>query len=78
MEIVNEAYTVETGNSGVAFKNALRYRTVEEVEENLDYFYVLKLETKSEIIGVVKAKFIDKNTVDIGPFAVNPTFQVFF
>ena len=76
MEIINEAYTVETGNSGVAFKNELRYPNIDELKQNLEYFYVKKLETKDEIIGLVKVMKIDQDTIDIGPFAVNPSFQV--
>ena len=76
MEIINEAYTVETGDSGVAFKNELRYPNINELEQNLDDFYVMKLDMKDEIIGLVKAMKIDQDTIDIGPFAVNPRFQV--
>ena len=76
-ELVNEAYEVETGNAGVAFKCEKRYRTLAEVQPFLDCFYVLRLEPKSEIIGVVKAKLIDDSSiVDIGPFAVDPSVQV--
>ena len=76
-ELINEAYEVETGNIGVAFKCEKRYRTLAEVQPFLDCFYVLRLEPKSEIIGVVKAKLIDDSSiVDIGPFAVDPSVQV--
>ena len=77
MKLINEAYQVETGNTGVAFKCINRYRNLGDVKPFLDYFYVLRLEPKSEIIGVVKAKLInDSSIVDIGPFAVDPSVQV--
>jgi hypothetical protein len=77
VEIVNLAYAVETGNSGVAFKNTPRYRSLKEAEKDLNYFYIIKNECGQEIIGVVKAKIIEDFTmVDIGPFAVKTNFQV--
>ena len=37
----------------------------------------MRLEPKSEIIGVVKARLIDDSSIlDIGPLAVDPAFQV--
>ena len=77
MELINEAYSVETGNSGVSFKNATRCEEIEEIQSYLNCFYVLKYEPNQQIIGVVKANLIDDGKiVDIGPFAVDPTFQV--
>ena len=77
MKLINEAYQVETGNTGVAFKCINRYRNLGDVKPFLDYFYVLRLEPKSEIIGVVKARLIDDSSIlDIGPLAVDPAVQV--
>jgi hypothetical protein len=78
VKIVNLAYAVETGNTGVAFKNAPRYTSLKEAEKDLKLFYIIKNECGKEIIGVVKANIIEKFTiVDIGPFAVKTNFQVF-
>ena len=77
MELINEAYEVETGNTGLAFKCQKRYLDLGEVQPFLDYFYVLRLEPKSEIIGVVKARLTDNSSIlDIGPLAVDPAVQV--
>ena len=77
MELINKAYEVETGNTGLAFKCQKRYLDLGEVQPFLDNFYVLRLEPKSEIIGVVKARFIDDSSIlDIGPLAVDPVVQV--
>ena len=77
MELINEAYLVETGNSGVSFKNATRCEEIGEIESYLHCFYILKHEPNQQIIGVVKANIIDDGKiVDIGPFAVDPAFQV--
>ena len=77
MELINEAYEVETGNTGLAFKCQKRYLDLREVQPFLDNFYVLRLEPKSEIIGVVKARLIDDSSIlDIGPLAVDLTVQV--
>ena len=79
MDLVNSAYAVETGNTGVAFKNANRYTRISLVEDALDYLYVLKLDSKPEIIGVIKAQIIDDgNIVDLGPIAIKPKYQVLF
>ena len=63
MELINKAYEVETGNTWLAFKSQKRYLDLGEVQPFLDNFYVLRLEPKSEIIGVVKARFIDDSSI---------------
>ena len=76
MTLVNQAYSIETGNTGISFKCALRLRNFEEAESLLDYLYILKSESH-EIIGVVAAKTLEKsNIVSISPLAVHPNHQV--
>ena len=76
MTVVNLAYEIEIGNSGIAFKSAPRYQDISEVEENLENFYVMKSK-EGKIIGVVSAE-VDKeqSIVYIGPIAVDPEHQV--
>ena len=76
MNLVNQAYSIETGNTGISFKCALRLRNLEEAETLLDYCYILKSES-NEIIGVVAAKTLEKsNIVSISSLAVHPNYQV--
>ena len=75
MDIVNDAYEVETGDKGVAFKSARRFRNIGEAQEMLEYLYVLRVE--GEIVGVVNAKLRENSSiVEIGPVAVHPRHQV--
>ena len=74
-EVINKAYDVETGNTGVSFKRARRYRTLAEVESQMKYLHVL-LED-GVIVGGVKTVFSeDFKKVSIGPVAVHPDHQV--
>ena len=78
LKIVNEAYTIETGTTGVAFKNAPRLQSLSEVEELMNDLYVLKSEN-NEILGVIAAELsADKRIVCIGPLAVHPNHQVHY
>lgn len=75
MNLINQAYSIETGSTGVSFKNALRLRNLGEVEAHYPHLYVLKID--GDIVGVVKAKLIENFTVvSIGPVAVHPQHQV--
>ena len=77
MEIINEAYSIDIGNSGIAFMKGTRLRKVEELFPHFEYLYVMKLEPTNEIIGLVKAKLIDHTaTVGIELLVVNQKFQV--
>ena len=77
MEIINKAYSIDIGNSGIAFMNGTRLRKVEELFPYFDDLYVMKLEPTNEIIGLVKAKLIDQTTtVGIELLVVNHKFQV--
>ena len=77
MEIINEAYSIDIGNSGISFTNGPRLRKIEEIQPHIDHLYVLKIEPKNEIIGVVKVELIDQfSMVDIGLLAVNPKAKV--
>ena len=74
-DIVKAAYRVELGDSGVAFKNADRYTSIQSVIEDLSSIWVLR--NGGEIVGCIKG-VITYNTkmVEIGPVAVKPDMQV--
>ena len=70
-DLINKAYKVEIGNSGLAFKAADRYRSLREAQNDLEWIYVYE---NPQIIGVVKAQ-VENNVVDIGPIAVDENHQ---
>ena len=78
--MVNRAYALEKGNTGVAFKNDERYRKIEHLKNDMQYYWVLRSEDGSRILGCVKAKIVTNangvKVVEIGPFAVDPNSQV--
>jgi hypothetical protein len=71
--LLNEAYAVENGDTGVAFKvpGALRYRNESEIESMLDSFLVLS-HPQDGIVGCVSLKF-DGEVAEFGSFAIDPT-----
>ena len=77
MEVINEAYRLELGDTGLSFKNRLRFRNMGEVEAYLDYFYILREKSNGPIVGAIGAKLVnDFKMVSIGPLGVHPEFQV--
>ena len=76
MNLVNQAYSIETGCTGISFKCALRLRNLEEAEALLANCYIMKSKFTNEIIGVVAAKLLEKSSiVSISPLAVHPDHQ---
>ena len=76
MEMINKAYSIDIGNSGIAFMKGPRLRHLDELLPHFDHLYVMKVEETNEIIGVVKAKLIESNTVGIELLVVETKFQV--
>ena len=74
MTVVNKAYLVERGDSGVGFKKEGqdRFNSIEEVEEILDHLWVIDIQRN--LVGVIGIKG-DESKVCIGPLAVHPSFQ---
>jgi predicted N-acetyltransferase YhbS len=72
-DIINDAYSVETGNTGVAFKNELRL--VDPLEEQMLHGYnnqtILKCvdTTTGKVVGVLSFEHRDEELY-FGPFAV--------
>mmetsp|Transcript_14469 Transcript_14469/g.41084 ORF Transcript_14469/g.41084 Transcript_14469/m.41084 type:complete len:183 (-) Transcript_14469:203-751(-) len=85
-EVVNEAYRVEKGNTGLAFKKGDRYNSVEEVKSDIEYasshpgeqrFFVLWAEegATQRIVGCIRIYRAESGACDFGPFAVHPSAQ---
>ena len=67
--------SVETGNTGIAFKNTTRFKNLQEVEDCIENMYVF--EDGGKIAGAVCVELLDNNKVaSIGPIAVHPSYQV--
>ena len=75
IDVVNRAYDVETGNTGVSFKCARRSENLPDPQNQLKYFHVL--EENGKIVGGVKTRMKENaDVVIIGPVAVDPDHQV--
>lgn len=73
-ELINDAYKVEIGDSGVAFKTTPRMVSLDRISESdfCDSKGVLKMCTgESEVIGCIFYE-IKEDSVYFGPFAVSP------
>ena len=77
IELVNAAYKVEFGNSGLAFKADERYPGRDEARNDVPYTWIFEKESDGTMIGTCKI-VVDENedTVEIGPIAVKPEWQV--
>ena len=73
MAIVNEAWKIVIGNTGIQYKNTGRFRSLKDIEPYQNDFYVKVV--KNEIVGVVRLIF-DHDVVTIGSLAVLPKYQV--
>ena len=74
MDLINGSYYVETGSTGVAFKNANRYPTLALVDENISKLRTVKIE--DELVGVVGVDESDDGSCgEIGPLAVSSEQQ---
>ena len=79
MSIVNSAYSVEEGSTGISFKNTTRFKNLQEVEDCLKNMYVLEDKLLGKIVGVVCVEMLNENSIaSIGPVAVHPNHQVKF
>ena len=76
LEVVNSAYKLELGDSGVAFKTFDRYVDLEHAKEDLEYTHVGK-EESGKIVGVICIKLIGDLYADCGPIAVHIDKQGF-
>jgi len=78
--VVNAAYAVENGDTGLAFKNTGRYSDVEQCVSEIaasladsESSYVCLLSDDEDILGCVRLTWRlvgDEKAADIGPFAV--------
>jgi len=74
--VVNEAYAVEKGDSGIAFKDADRYPSIEGVQRDIRTkagFFVYEL--GGRVVGCIVSTINDDGCCFFGPFAVDANFQ---
>merc|ERR1712037_365564 len=80
IEVVNAAYAVETGCTGISFKNMPRYVVdsnqdgESSIDKQLNSTYVVH-DTSGKIVGSVRAEVGSDDVVYIGPVAVAPKHQ---
>ena len=70
--LINLAYKVEFGNSGVAFKKTNRYLSLEEID--IDGYFVIR--NGNSLMACMYVSKVDSETVELGPIAVHPESQV--
>jgi predicted N-acetyltransferase YhbS len=79
MELINAAYAVESGDSGVAFKNCLRFGGVGEVADVFRRSTVIKAVAADDagmLLGVIAFHSVDGGGgMYFGPLAVAPAAQ---
>eukprot|EP00039_Didymoeca_costata_P026021 m.14733 g.14733 ORF g.14733 m.14733 type:complete len:175 (-) comp5193_c0_seq1:1515-2039(-) len=78
--LVNAAYAIEKGNTGLAFKNCDRYLTIEEVIADISAQNTIYLVAQKEEEGIVGCACIHLPTkgekkAGLGPIAVKPNAQ---
>ena len=75
MDLLNKCYDVETGNTGLAFKNTPRILGLEDLDRYLSRLKTAKTDDGVivGVVGVVEGE--DGLTADIGPLAVSPGHQ---
>ena len=75
-DLVEKAFEVEVGNTGLAFRSQNRYAHLKPNEEmflkELEQFYVY--EENAKVLACLKV-VCENNVVDIGPLAVEPKHQ---
>ena len=69
---VNDAYKVELGNSGIGFKSADRFVSMQHALRVMDILNVARIEGK--IVGVIGIDVQD-GVADLGPIAVDPCLK---
>ena len=70
--VVNNAYALELGDSGLAFKSADRFVTINDAIEMKKDLVVAK--TDGKIVGVVGAS-VENGVAELGPIAVSPAWK---
>ena len=77
IQLVNAAYKLEIGNTGVAFKTDDRYLGTDQVRNDVPYTWIFENESDGTMIGTCKIVVNEnEDTVEIGPLAVKPALQV--
>ncbi len=73
--LVNASFAVETGDSGVGFKNGQRYRKLEHAEEHVADTWLWRDDNSGDFTGCVRVRLED-GVAHIGPVGVRPDQQV--
>ena len=80
--VVNDAYSIEKGDTGLAFKCDDRYICLNQAMQDLQdkdiYFYGELGETDKKCCGCIAAKINNVQKLkkcNLGPFAVDPAYQ---
>lgn len=72
-DLINAAYEVETGDSGVAFKHTLRFLQPEELSPQLERAFVA-VDGHGKLLGVIVFELVQSSSgvtrCHFGPFAV--------
>ena len=71
-DVVNAAYKLELGDTGIAFKNADRFTSVQDALDMKDDLYVAKIGT--DIVGAIGITMGTDSAI-LGPVAVSPHVQ---
>ena len=79
-ELVNAAYAIEMGESGISFKKENRYSTKDQALSDIlcekgVYFCLTRNGTICGCVRVYERVYNEELCIDIGPFAVDPAFQ---
>jgi len=79
-QLIKEAYKIEIGDSGLAFKCADRYTTRTAVLKDIPDMWVMRSSDQNkkgrQIVACAKGSLNDANQIiDIGPLAVRPDYQ---
>merc|ERR1711934_1341868 len=69
MDLVNTAYLVEKGSTGLAFKASDRFVSKEAAFEALPHLWLAKNEA-AEVVGVLGVEEEEERVAELGPIAV--------
>ena len=76
-ETYRASYNNHNSNWRIGYDERPRIASIETAKGMISMSYITKHEISNEIIGVVVVQVKDENTVEIGPVAVKPNFQVY-
>ena len=72
VNVLNSAYRIEMGDTGIAFKSTNRFDTVQDALDMKNDLHVANV--GFEIVGIIGITHL-KASSGLGPFAVSPDWQ---